>query len=367
MAIQLGKLKTLEEFITLGLSDQFDKKIIFIRQGADLAALSGDTSEREAAINKAAIDQLYISYYTATDVKRDDIIIPRNLPVIYYGGNSKESLQFINKFNVNPKRMYNLPEPMLKSGDKVQFSKIFANCDWLPKTVFKREEAIEGAVGFPVIAKIAKGHSGLGIKKIDTAADLKKEPETFELRGEEKSFDLYSQFIDFDREYRCVFLNDKCFIINERVPTIKEDQSIRTKKVDEKVKFIYAYQDMNKIPDDFMNEIYRISGEVRKEIELGLWSLDVVVDKQGKIWVLETNSATGLGSVKLCEVYMEVYKDFYRRELPDSFKEELWRKYMSQGHSIYWPEYKEEILSSKWPMDYEGILAKYPIIDEYGK
>jgi glutathione synthase/RimK-type ligase-like ATP-grasp enzyme len=353
----------MEDYINFGLRNQYDKKVIFIRNNADPRNLAGDADEREAAINAACAEQLYITYYADKDVKRDDIIIPRNMPILYYGGNVPAALKFLEKFNINPKNLYNIPSQMKISGDKVAFSKKFADNDWLPKTVFKKEDAINGAVGFPVIAKISDGHSGLGISKFDTADDLKKDKETFELRGEQRSYDLFSQFIDFDREYRCLFIKDRCFVVNERVTIEDNEKSIRNKKVDEKVKFIYAYQDLDKIPDEFMCEIHRIANEVREHIKLELWSLDIIVDKEGKIWVLETNSATGLGSVKLCEVYAEIYADFYGRELPDFYKEELWRKYRSQGHGIYWPEYKDEILSSAWPMEYEEILSKYPRLE----
>jgi hypothetical protein len=41
----------------------------------------------------------------------------------------------------------------------------------------------------------------------------------------------------------------------------------------------------------------------------------------------------------------------------------LWTKYISQGHFVYWPEFKEEIMSTLWPIDYEAIVEKYPLID----
>lgn len=363
--MKLKQLHTLEEYINFRMYNEFDKKVIFLKLSNDLAAIDGSTEGRENNINTACLEKLYITYATIEDVKNNNIIIPRNMPVLYYGGNVEESLEFIDKFNINPKNMYNLPKYMKMSGSKVEFAKLFKDSDWLPKTTFNRSEAINGAVGFPVIAKIDKGHSGLGIKKFDTKKELEKEKETFILRDKEVEFSLYSQFIDFEREYRCFFIKDKCFTINERVPTIKENKSIRTKKVDEKVKFIYVYQDMNKIPKEFYDEIYRISNEIREKIKLDIWSLDIVVDKKGKMWVLETNSATGLGSVKMCDVYMQIYEDFYKRQLPDWYKEELWKNFISQGHLIYWPEYKEEIMSTLWPIDYEAIELKYPLIEEY--
>ena len=100
--------------------------------------------------------------------------------------------------------MYNQPELLSLSGDKIEFAKVFKKFNWLPKTVFSKKEAIEGAVGFPVVAKIKDGHSGIGIQKFDTAKELQDSKETF---------DLYCQFIDFDREYRVAFCKEKIFLI----------------------------------------------------------------------------------------------------------------------------------------------------------
>jgi hypothetical protein len=361
--MKLDRLHTIEEYIKFRLNNQYDKRVIFIRNDGDPANLAGPTDGIEKIINAKCSDQLYITYSAKDDVDNNDIIVPQNLPILYYGGNNKDALRFLEKHNIKRENMYNKPEDMKISGSKIDFAKLFEKCDWLPKTVFSRDEAIDGAVGFPIIAKISDGHSGLGIKKFDTAKDLEKEPASFDLKGESREFDLYSQFIDFDREYRCFFIKDKCFTVNERVPIKDENKSIRTKKVDEKVKFIYAYQDNFKIPKEFFDEIYRISAELREEIKLDIWSLDIVVDKKGKMWVLETNSATGMGSVKLCDTYIKIFEDFYKLTLPNSYKEELWTKYISQGHFVYWPEFKEEIMSTLWPIDYEAIVEKYPLID----
>jgi hypothetical protein len=137
------------------------------------------------------------------------------------------------------------------------------------------------------------------------------------------------------------------------VPTIEDDRSIKTKKADEKISFTYVYQDQNKVPEDFKKQIYSICKDVKKGLDLDLWSLDVVVDKSGKLWVMETSSATGLGSVKMCEVYKAIYEDFYGEQLPDEFLEDIYKKYVVMGHQNYWPKYKKEIESSQWAMDYK--------------
>jgi len=345
-------------------STEFDKKVGFIKLSHDMSALDGGTTGRQLWMNQAALNKLYLTYSTLEDLDKD-IKVPTDIPMLNYGGHSKqETKDFIKKHKIPTENLYNKGEFTKLSGSKVEFAKIFKGKDWLPKTVFNRDEAINGQVGFPVIAKIEDGHSGLGIKKFDTKEDLEKEPKTFTLRGDERTFDLYSQFINFDREYRCIFIDGKCVIVNERVDNIKEDKSIRTKKLNQKLKFIYVEQDFDKIPKEWLEKVNKIAKEISKEIPLEAWSLDIIVDKEGKIWVCEINSATGLGSGKLCKYYMTIYENFYKKQLPQEFKDELFTNFISQGYIQFWPEKKKEIESSPWAIDYAKIAKDYPEIPD---
>ena len=139
---------------------------------------------------------------------------------------------------------------------------------------------------------------------------------------------------------------------------------IYTKKADEKISFTYVYQDQNKVDEDFIKQVLIICKDVKTFLDLDLWALDVVVDKKGKLWVMETSAATGMGSVKMCEVYKAIYEDFYGKKLPDEFLEAIYKKYAVPGHQNYYPKYKKEIESSKWPMDY-NILTNAKAKDGY--
>ncbi len=330
------------------LIKSYSKKVAWILQISDITSTSGNgITERERQYNEEARDMLFNCYSTKEQFNDEDVIVPLGMPILYYGGGSdRESEIFLKNKAIDPRYLYNQRELLLLSGDKTRFAQLFGKFNWLPKTVFSREEAIAGAVGFPVVAKIKDGHSGIGIQKFDTAKELQDSKETF---------DLYCQFVDFDREYRVAFCREKIFLINERVPTINGNSSIRNKKAGDNIKFTYVYQDLNKVDPAFIAKIKDICAEIKTKLDLDLWSLDVVIDKNGKLWVMETSAATGLGSTKICEVYKAIYEDFYKEPLPDKFLEELYLRFVVTGQQNYWPKMKKEILSSEWAMDYTII------------
>ena len=350
-------IKLFEEFVyEENLRDKFAKKVGWIMQTHDIEATSGNTNAREKKYNTAAKGNLFLNYSTKDEFNNDKVTVPSNIPILYYGGSTDdESAAFLKAKKLNVENLYNKRDILMISGDKTQFAEKANKFSWLPKTVFSKKETLEGAVGFPVIAKIKNGHSGLGIEKFNTAEDLEKSKE---------KFDLFCQFIDFDREYRVMFCRDKIIAINERVPAIEDNRSIRTKKAKEKISFTYVYQDQNKVDESFIKQVLSICKDVKTFLNLDLWSLDLVVDKKDKLWVMETSAATGLGSTKMCEVYKAIYEDFYGSLLPDVFLENIYKKYVVPGHQNYYPKYKKEIESSKWGMNYD-ILTNAKAKDGY--
>lgn len=350
-------IKLFEEFLyEENLKNKYAKKVAWIMKSHDIHATSGDVNAREKKYNIAAKGNLFLNYATKEDFEDDTVVVPNNVPILNYGGAvDPEAIGFLKNKGINNDNLYNKRELLPLSGDKVKFAKAAAKFDWLPKTCFSKEDAIKGDVGFPIIAKIKDGHSGVGIQKFDTAKELEESKDTF---------DIFCQFIDFATEYRVMFCKDKIFIINERVPRIEDDRSIKTKTADEKISFTYVYQDMQKVDPEFIENTNSICKDVKTFLDLDLWALDIVVDKKGKMWIMETSSATGLGSVKMCEVYKAMYEDFYGEALDEEFLEDIYLKYVVPGHQNYYPKYKKEIDSSQWPMDYT-ILTDLKAKDGY--
>lgn len=337
-----------EEFVyRQNLNSEWAHRVAWVMMSNDIRRTSGDASPREKKYGTLAKGNLFLNYSTSDDWDNPRVVVPQHIPIIYYGGHSDDkSLAFIKNKGLLPGNMYNRPIDKKISGFKDDFARLFSDCSWLPKTVFTREEAIAGAVGFPLVAKPRGGHSGLGIQKFDTAEDLQKS---------KSNFDLYSECIDIEHEYRVLFCGNKIVLVNERIPSIDDNRSISTKGVDETISFTYVYQDLNLIPQSFIADVMSIFADIKQSVHLDLWSLDIVTDREDKMWVMESSSSTGLGSSKMAEVYRAVYEDFYHTRLPDAFLEEIYLKYVVPGHQNYWPEYRREILSSQWAMDYKII------------
>ncbi len=348
----MNYVKNFANFLNESYADDlvknYGKKVAWILQISDITSTAGNKiDQRERMYNEEARETLFNYFSTKEQYNDEDVIVPLGMPILYYGGGTdRESELFLHNKAIDPRYMYNQRDLLLLSGDKTKFAKLFGKYNWLPKTVFTKEDALAGAVGFPVIAKVKDGHSGIGIEKFDSPAELKKS---------DKEFDLFCQFIDFAREYRVGFCRSQVIFINERVPRVKDNLSIRTKKADDNISFAYVYQDLNKVEPAFIAKVKEICAEIKTELDLDMWSLDVVVDKEGKLWVMETSAATGLGSTKMCEVYRAIYEDFYKQPLPDKFLEEIYQRFIVKGHQNYWPKLKKEILSSPWAMDYTII------------
>lgn len=259
-----------------------------------------------------------------------------SLPLLVYAGSKSEDVEkmVMEIYEKSPKRVYNLPENMKKTGSKVEFHKIFDKENYIPKTVFKIDETEK--LKYPIIAKPAEGHSGLGIEKFDSLKELK---------ASKNKFDLYSEFVDFDREFRMLCVKDKPILVYERQLIESENKSIETKEADEKVAFVYIDQDMSKLK--FMDELNSIVEDFMKKVPLGVYSLDFFTEKSGGIKIIEANSCSGLGANSLVYVYEEMFEDFYGSKVSGDdakFINETKKEYRKIVEADYPKEYKKSLM-----------------------
>jgi len=266
-----------------------------------------------------------------------------DVPVVYYGGNNKYALKFLEESNIMKENMYNKPSEMLVSGDKKEFHELFKEHKFMPKTVFTEEDALT-KLNFPIIAKPLDGHSGIGIEKFDDPQKLKESKD---------KFDMYSEFIKHKQEFRVSMLKDSVIIIDERIPKIGEKSTVEKKDKDEELKFVYVKQDLQKVT--WMNEALFISKIIHNKLPLDVWSLDVVVTEDNELFVLEANSASGLGAIKSASYYMHIYEDFYGKILPLWYVKKLQEKYIIPFMKEVWKQNPEEVKKSQWRENYEHI------------
>jgi len=334
-------LKTFEQFIVEKSNGDYLKKVNFILAGEKIDGLTGKNNKRiYGEINDVCLEKLFNSFYAKGDYGKDLDVDPK-LPLIYYGGNSKEGLNFLEKYKISEDVMYNLPEPMKVSGNKTDFYKMFSDSDFICKTVYKREDAKD--LKFPVIAKPDDGHSGVGIEIFDNYEDLEKS------KGEFKN---YSEAKDLDREFRVLLMKEKPVLVHERVSA--SENEIRDKESDEQTEFTYVDQDVSKL--DFMDKVNEICKTIREKLKLGLWSIDLMIDKSGDCWVAEINTASGMAADKMARVYIAIYEDFYGEQLPQEFKTHLNEEYIKPIYKINLKENAAQIKKSKCCVNYQNII-----------
>ena len=334
-------LKTFEQFIFEKSNEDYLKKVNFILAGEKIEGLTGKNNKRiYGEINDVCLNKLFNTFYAKGDYGKDLNVNPK-LPLIYYGGNSKEGLNFLEKYKIGEDVMYNLPEPMKVSGNKSDFYKMFKDCDFIPKAVYKREDAKD--LQFPVIAKPDDGHSGVGIEIFDNYEDLEKS------KGE---FENYSEAKDLDREFRVLLMKENPVLVHERV-SVGENE-IKDKDSNEQTEFTYVDQDVSKL--DFMDRVDGICKTIREKLKLGLWSIDLMVDKSGDCWVAEINTASGMEADKMARVYIAIYEDFYGEQLPQEFKTHLNEEYIKPIYKINLKENAAQIKKSKCCVNYQNII-----------
>ncbi len=334
-------LKTFEQFIVEKSNKDYFKKVNFLLAGENIISLTGDNNIKlYGDINVNCFEKLFNTYYGKVDIKKD-LDVNTELPLIYYGGNTPGGLDFIKKYKIPEELMYNTPPPVLVSGRKSKFYKMFSDCDFIPKTVYKRKDAKD--LQFPVIAKPDDGHSGLGIEIFDKYEDLEKSKEEFA---------NYSEVKDIDREFRVLLMNETPILVHERVSMGKNE--IKDKDLDEQTEFTYVDQDMRKL--DFMDRSNEICKTIREKLKLGLWSLDLMIDKDGDCWIAEINSASGMAPDKMARAYVAVYEDFYGEELPQEFKTYLNEEYIKPIYKVNLKENADQIKKSKCCINYQNII-----------
>jgi len=267
--------------------------------------------------------------------------IDKDAPILVYFGTDKDGIKLLEDQGISQDDVYNRTEEAAKSMKKDDWHNILGDADWIPKTVIDSKKIDE--LEFPIIAKPSEGHSGIGIMKFDTIEDCQKE-----LDKEDCDLDTFSEVIkDIDTEFRFVFVKDKLFLVHERIPIEEINKTIDTKKPDESLGFLYVEQDLEKEEYD----ISEIVKEFRDKINLDFYALDVMRDNKGKYWVIESNSAIGMGGNTMARAYEAIYKDYYGTSVP-SEKTEIVEKICSEYYKEINKMYPKEVSKSKNPKIY---------------
>jgi hypothetical protein len=238
-----------------------------------------------------------------------DLDINPEFPVLTY--NSEVTQKLLDEGLIKKENIYNLPEFIKLSGSKSVFHKMVKGDENIPKTVHGTEEALE--IGFPLIGKPAKGHSGIGIQIFKNQSEWDAADHT--------KLDVYSEYIDKVAEHRLFTFKGKPFFWMEREPMNDKAKSGKGKK-DEQMDFKYIKMDVNKIPEKFNTLVSRF-GKIFSD--LPYICFDIMEDKSGKLYIIESNSQPGVPYDSTIQIYRTIYNDFYGTDIDKKSDTELIR------------------------------------------
>ena len=229
-----------------------------------------------------------------------DIKINPEYPVLTY--NSKVVEKLLSEGLIKSENVYNHPDYIKNSGSKAEFHKLVEGDENIPKTTSKKDEAVK-EIGFPMIAKPAEGHSGLGIQ-------IFKKQEDFD-KADHSKLDVYSEYIDKKAEHRLITFKGECFYWMERQP-MNDKAKTGDGEGKEQMMFKYIKHDPNKIGDQYRALVAKF-GDIFKD--LPYICFDVMEDKNGKLYVIESNSQPGVPFDSTVAIYRVLFRDFYGRDV----------------------------------------------------
>lgn len=245
-----------------------------------------------------------------TENNLDKIKINPDYPILNYHSDIINEL--LDKRLIKSENIYNHPNIISKSGSKKEFHKLVGDDENIPATVYSKKDAL-AKLSFPIIAKPASGHSGIGIKIVESEDELEKLDD---------SFDTFSEFIDKSEEHRFFNFKGVPFFWMERTPL---NNKAKTGKGDasEEMHFGYAKRNISEIPKDIKDVLEKYC-KIYKDFPYICF--DVMRDKSGKIFIIESNSQPGVPFDSTVKLYEKIYEDFYNKPI-DEFSQKKLNEY----------------------------------------
>ena len=245
----------------------------------------------------------------------------RNFMQLFTKGDQpfKSDMPVINFCNIHTQRLldagtpkdliYNPKEKKMEIASKVKWHETHKDSKHVPKTVSEPEDLDQ--LKFPIIAKPDNRYSGMGIQKFDTLEDAKK--------ADLEDFEVFSEKIDIDEEHRIMMWRGEPVMWVQRVHGNKETKEM-TKKKEDKLFFKYVLKNLDKLPEEW-NEVFQEMNEAHENLDL--YSIDLMVDTDGKPWVVEMSSEFAPLYGVMAPFYKKVYQDYYGKKLNSTDSTEI--------------------------------------------
>ena len=227
---------------------------------------------------------------------------------------------------------------------KIDYYNMFKDHEFMPKTCFSKEEALE-TLTFPIVAKPDAGSRGFGIKKFKTKEEFK---------SSRLKFDLYSEYVEHICEFRVFILHGKVIYIVERIPKYENKNNIDSKSKDDVIKFVYIAQEIVGFPylRKIQNVVKTIDEKLGSHVN-AVYSIDIFITPDEKVKVIESNSKSQLGPYEFMEICKNLYDAPYHINI---LMEKIKNLYIGNEYK----EFKEQIKKSVHPISYKT----YEVDDE---
>jgi len=246
-------------------------------------------------------------FIQVTENNIDKIDLNPDYPVLNYQSELVEKL--LADKRIKSENVYNHPDVIKLSGSKAEFHRFVGQHSNVPKTVLSKKAA-EG-LKFPVIAKPASRHSGLGIQVFKTLGELKE--------ADESKFDTYSEFVDKAEEHRFFAFRGKPIFWMERNASNEKARSGAGKR-GEQMAFDYARHEPEDIPADYAKVLTEFCEKYKK---FPFICFDMMKDKSGKVFIIESNAQPGVPFDSTVKMYEALYEDFYGEPVDSASKAKL--------------------------------------------
>jgi glutathione synthase/RimK-type ligase-like ATP-grasp enzyme len=184
----------------------------------------------------------------------------------------------------------NPPEKIENAANKILTFKLCG--EFMPQTFLEYSTNIQE----PFVAKKLWTHKGYGKRK------FKKH--TNKTQQLSQQYDFFQEFIPIEKEYRVlVFWNGQRYTIPRIYEKVKTGESSPRE-------IFHPSWDFQKIALSEVDErIRQMALEVIHRLELHLIGLDIVISQDGSIYLIEANSAPGLGANTLSKLVQRLQEN----------------------------------------------------------
>lgn len=202
--------------------------------------------------------------------------VPPGTVVVNYGAASRDELRGCER----AAERLNAPFAVRDASDKLRAVRLLG--ELAPRTV--GDPALAGQLGSEyIVAKRSRGSRGGG-KELFRAADLERDPA---LRRRLLRYDHFQEYIPDREEYRVNLLGDEVLTAYRKAPPEREGPRLGGHR---------GFELQRSMP----RAALEAAREARRRVGLDLAGVDLVYDRRrGRWYVLEVNSAPGMGPITL--------------------------------------------------------------------